>query len=234
MSYILDALNKSEQERNRGKPPTIDSLKDVEISRRISLKQFFVGLVLLALLNSFGVYLYFGRDTVLSKVSEPVATRHTDLERQPSDNPGLAKPRLETNIALRHEPRHPGAEDLQPGRSARDSNTIEQPGRSVIANQDASVIDQQVEANRRGEANQQVEFKHLPTNVQARASALEVTAHIYSSDPQLRLVKVNNVTQYEGDQIPVGFRLVSITETGLILDFERYRFNLDVLDNWQQ
>ena len=60
MSYILDALNKSEQERERRQTPGLKSLRGEPPPNRFQLRHFLYLLALLAIFNSIVVFFYFG------------------------------------------------------------------------------------------------------------------------------------------------------------------------------
>ena len=60
MSYILDALNKSEQERERKQTPGLKSLRGEPSPNRFQLRHFLYLLALLAIFNSIVVFFYFG------------------------------------------------------------------------------------------------------------------------------------------------------------------------------
>lgn len=63
MSYILDALNKSEQERERKQTPGLKSLRGEPPPNRFQLRHFLYLLALLAIFNSIGVFIYFGNNS---------------------------------------------------------------------------------------------------------------------------------------------------------------------------
>ena len=60
MSYILDALNKSEQERERKQTPGLKSLQGEPSTNRFQFRHFLYLLALLAIFNSIVVFFYFG------------------------------------------------------------------------------------------------------------------------------------------------------------------------------
>ena len=60
MSYILDALNKSEQERERKQTPGLKRLRGEPSPNRFQLRHFLYLLALLAIFNSIVVFFYFG------------------------------------------------------------------------------------------------------------------------------------------------------------------------------
>ncbi|MBT4160804.1 MAG: GspB domain-containing protein [Gammaproteobacteria bacterium] len=59
MSYILDALNKSEKERTRKRTPGLSSLEEGE-TPAIGIRGFLAILLVVVILNSAGIYYYFG------------------------------------------------------------------------------------------------------------------------------------------------------------------------------
>lgn len=79
MSYILDALNKSEQERERKQTPGLKSLRGEPSPNRFQLRHFLYLLALLAIFNSIGVFIYFGNN------SQP-ATGIAPQAKNPSTN----------------------------------------------------------------------------------------------------------------------------------------------------
>jgi general secretion pathway protein B len=77
MSYILDALNKSEQERERKQTPGLKSLRGEPSPNRFQLRHFLYLLALLAIFNSIGVFIYFGNNS-------PPETRIAPQAKNPS------------------------------------------------------------------------------------------------------------------------------------------------------
>ena len=63
--------------------------------------------------------------------------------------------------------------------------------------------------------------------------SLDVTAHIYADEPELRMVKINGMNRHEGDFLAENHRLVEITDRGIILEYYGQRYNLNVLEDWQ-
>jgi hypothetical protein len=79
-----------------------------------------------------------------------------------------------------------------------------------------------------------VDLTALPLTIRRVLPDVEITSHIYASDPGLRMVKIDGVSRREGDLLSEAHRLVGITESGVILDFQGYRYRLDVVEDWQQ
>jgi hypothetical protein len=77
MSYILDALNKSEQERQTKKSPSINSQYRVPVASQQSSTYWIIILIVLVCVNSSGLYYWL--------------TKTDDIEVQGVENPALVK-----------------------------------------------------------------------------------------------------------------------------------------------
>ena len=190
MSYILDALNKSEQERARKRAPGLAALHGDQGRTSFRLKHFLIILLVLIGVNLVGLFAIFG-------------DRLTPADEQP------------TVSAVEPEP-EPEKTDLPP---ESESALLISPAPSVA--QPLAVSDYDA-----------VPLQELPSQLRARLPAIEITAHIYASDAELRMVKIDGVSRHEGDVLGVDFRLLEITETGVVLEFEGQAYILDIVEDW--
>jgi len=161
MSYILDALNKSERERTRKRTPGLSSLNNREAPTP-GVPGFLVIFFAVAALNAIGVYFFFG-----DRIQE---AESTVAEGTIAELPKVEPP---------------------------PETAAEEPVQS-------------------------------PTPPE-----LEITAHIYASDSELRMVKIDGVSRREGDEIGDNHQLIEITEIGVILEYSGTRYELDVVEDWQ-
>jgi general secretion pathway protein B len=81
-------------------------------------------------------------------------------------------------------------------------------------------------------ALQTISLAALPAAARARFPALSFSTHLYASDADLRAVVMNGQRLTEGERYG-DLELEEITETGVVLRFERYRVTVPVLDDWQ-
>jgi hypothetical protein len=167
MSYILDALNKSEKERARRKLPGIDALREDQKPARSNVRYLLLGLIVLVVANSLGVYFYFGAKETPESIAQPELAPVSAISRMPPEEPPI------------------------------------------------------------------VDLAELPLEIRERLPSVEVTAHIYASDPALRMVKINGYNQREGDWLAQDHQLIEITETGLVLQWIDRRYRMDVVEEWQ-
>jgi general secretion pathway protein B len=76
-----------------------------------------------------------------------------------------------------------------------------------------------------------VSIRDLPDRIQRRIPTLEFATHIFGDAPRYREVTINGRRYAEGERVE-GMLLSEITETGVVFDFEGYRFEMSVLDDW--
>lgn len=74
-------------------------------------------------------------------------------------------------------------------------------------------------------------LRELPADVRARFPGLAFSTHVYSEHADLRAVVANGQRLTEGDLIQ-GLRIDAITESGVVLAFERYLVEVPVFTDW--
>ncbi len=76
--------------------------------------------------------------------------------------------------------------------------------------------------------------KSIPAPEPKPAAVLpEFSTHVFADDPQLRAVTLDGRRLTEGELIGPGMRLLEITESGVVLDFNGERIEFDVLQDWR-
>ncbi|MEQ9004883.1 MAG: general secretion pathway protein GspB, partial [Pseudomonadales bacterium] len=75
-------------------------------------------------------------------------------------------------------------------------------------------------------------LRELPADVRGRFPGLAFSTHVYSEHADLRAVVANGQRLIEGDRIQ-GVRIDEITETGVVLAFERYLVEVPVFTDWE-
>ena len=193
MSYILDALNKSEQERERRQTPGLKSLRGEPPPTRFQLRHFLYLLALLAIFNSIVVFFYFG-----NHFQPEVGIRQH--EKPPLDGSPVTTNAARDEVALK---------SLSPQ-----------------ADQSAGFTGQVTSGDT-------VEMNDLPDHVARQLPEVQITAHIFASDPDLRMVNVNGVSIKEGDVVSNALILVEITEFGVVMNFEGYAYDINIVENWE-
>jgi general secretion pathway protein B len=214
VSYILDALKKSEAERSRGVVPTL--LTPSHATFRSSA----VGWVLIAALivnaGLFATWLYWPRE-----VATATPTRAAERPSAETTDLGPSTAAASTVAASAPSPSAPTASVA--------------PSRSIAAQPNATAQAQQAPV----EPEPVVSPPPVPARRPPIASAdsgtadLSFSTHVYGTDASMRAVTMDGKRYVEGDEIRPGVRIREITETGVILDVNGRAIPVDVLQDWR-
>jgi general secretion pathway protein B len=223
MSYILDALKKSEQERGRGSAPNVQTLHSSSLNYRSNKTQLWPYMLLGAVLLNLAALFYF----MLAKPDTDSAAR-------------LSQPELpETVIAATPASTQP-ANRMYPAAAAepvpKTDVTVYKPI-SLPDSRDGSA--QAASTSLRSENTSLAQFSgtiperdELPANVQQHIPMMEFSAHVYSSNPLQRSIVINGRFMEEGDYLASDLFLSEITPKGAIFDFQGHLFHQGVVTAW--
>lgn len=213
MSLILEALKKSEQQRQREKAPNLQSIhQPAPIASKKSASPWWLLAVVVVILNlTFFVY-WFWRE---QNNAAPLAhTTPTNTKPEPSTQTDSATP----SGALTQN-----ADTVQNSETAARS----QPEFTQISPR--GTVSQPVAS----EALQRVyEVNELPESVRNNLPAMTFSFHVYSENPEQRTIIINDRRIREGEDVSSGLRLEAITQDGVILFFEQHRIHISVLSDW--
>lgn len=230
MSYILDALRKSQQARHPGAAPRTGAVHNISLALPVSGWWLALGIVLLFGLL-VGAYLFW-RSTEATLpgpppepvTSEPVATAlvvpTTPVAEKPAPAPE-APPKKTIPVA-----------DL--AEQAKVPVLITPPKKVVTARPEKKSV-----MNRRSETSQATAapalplvtddtplLQQMPQDFQRSLPSLAVTIHVYSHDESQRILFINNREYRRGSQIEGGIRVEDIVPDGAVLSFRGERFKL--------
>ncbi|MEQ8859576.1 MAG: general secretion pathway protein GspB [Pseudomonadales bacterium] len=76
-----------------------------------------------------------------------------------------------------------------------------------------------------------VTLDRLPDDARTRFPGIAFSTHIYAEDADLRAIVANGQRLQEGDRIR-GLEILAITETGVVLRFERYDVTVPIVGEW--
>lgn len=216
MSFILDALRKSEIERQRQSGPSIAELPVAREDRRLPVALLAIGLLLVV---NVGVLLFFLlRDAgVPEPGGTPAAVAAAPAAAVPGPAPGLASasppiaPATGENSAQAPATDFPDPATLPP----------EAPDPTLLPDTPVAT------------ANAGVTYSDDPAPTTASVVALtaglpelSVDLHIYADDPAKRAVFINGRRYTQGDSIVEGPRVEEITRDGAVLNYRGQRFLL--------
>ena len=238
MSFILDALKKSENDRQRQSAPALFEVKVAAPRRNFPL--WAVGLGVLFGVNIL-VLLWFllrqpapanpavsevaaapaiSNPTPAGMVTVPATSTYIPAGGTPNVTVGAGNASTDAGVVgvspappLAEEPVLSGQEpSVPPDYDARDY-------RPAITPAQASAV----AAARREMAPSRDEVVAQGTQV----PDLRLDLHVYDPDPAKRFVFINMRKLREGDSLPEGVRLDSITQTGAKLTYRGTQFTLD-------
>lgn len=206
MSYILDALKKSEAERSRGVVPTLLAPQQTPLRKSV-IGWLIAGALLI---NAIVLGAWFYRLSAKAPSPPPsasVSTLQTPAPSQPAPPPAAtALVPAPAQITERVE-----AAPLRPAlpSDAEASSNVERP--DVVSPISTS----------------------KPVTTDVVPPRYQFSTHVYASDPSMRAVTLNGKRYAEGDMIDPGVRIKEITDTGVILDIDGQSVPVDVLQDWR-
>lgn len=213
MSYILDALKKSEQERQKSSGPTLQTIQRPPlVTGRSGAGFWFLMLLCVALSLALVAAVWrFWQPGVIGSTSTPQVKDNTQQQQMLSDNKNISNTSAEQHNSDTATQR---ADDKAAASSEFDVVTPDKPQASA---------DKQPRI---------VEFWELPDPVQKEVPALTFSFHVYSENPLRRTIIINKRRVKEGDVVADGLTLVEITVDGVVLNWKRFYFRINVIEQW--
>jgi len=251
MSYILDALRKSDLQRQRGAAPTLLAVQESTPARtRPALLAY--GL-LAAVLVGAGIVIGWMRPWQPEQAApvrpEPVAAKPlestppqpapapSETVPQPKPEPNLQNPPLPARAALTPSeiaPQPKPKRKPKPELPARAKPQTDGPPREADAaapgTTTAPAPERPVDTASAEAAGVQtvISMAELPPSVRQELPAIKISVHAYSANPGGRLVSIDNRILREGDFVVPGLELEEITPDGMIFAYKGYRFHRGV------
>lgn len=211
MSYILDALKKSEQDRGNGSIPNVQTIHSSALSYHQEKRPLWPWLLIIALLANISILIYFlkpdSNDQNIISSNNTVENNNTGNHQQKKTIEKISIPVQEAVITA---PIEPTPEQTTP--DTEDSIPIIE----ATAITPAQVID----------------INELPASIRQQIPDMIFSGHIYSTTAAQRSLVINNNFMEEGDAVSHDLILVEITRNGAIFDFRNYRFSTGVLSGW--
>lgn len=232
MSYILEALKKSEQERGHGSAPGIQSVHSSGIRYSTTRSPVWPFVLMIAVAINLAALAYFifeGRQpaapahTAPAAVARPAATGMAAAapgvsSPAPEDSaiPALMVPAREPEPSVRPEPvETPAATTRAAPAASADAVTTDYASRGL---QPAGAYTPQ--------------RNELPAVIERQIPIMDFSAHVYSSNPRQRSIVINGRFMEEGEAVSSDLVLDEITPGGAIFDFLGYRFHQSVISTW--
>lgn len=220
MSYILDALRKSESERRQGKVPDLGQQVQIVHTARPARRPGAGAWIVLALIINAAVMAY-----VFWPGTDPAST----MEEALADDPVARAPaNLAPAAATPAVPQagvNAGASQ-EPVSGAEEETTVRP---TIIVPSPRS--SRGIPASEPGAPGRVPHLVELPLSFQKSIPDLTFNSHVFASDPQARRVMINGHYLRPGDSFS-GLVVEQITEDGVVLSKQGQRFRLGVLRDW--
>jgi general secretion pathway protein B len=231
MSYILDALKKSEQERGHGTAPSVQTLHATGSHYHASKTHWWPYVLLAAIAVNLAALLYF---MLIDTDVSPSAHNPQDsvITAQNESEAALVPSTLQDGVPRLSE----AAEEIvykpvlmpastpviaqETGRPAEFAPTpvrVSAPKPAVTQRDALLVVPQRDE---------------LPADIQQHIPIMEFSAHVYSSNPLHRSIVINGRVMEEGDMFASDLLLSEITPKGAIFDYQGQLFHQNVVSAW--
>jgi general secretion pathway protein B len=238
MSYILDALRKSDKQRQRGTAPTLLTAQATATPAQPATLRY----VLLAVaLVGAGIAIGWLRPWQ----PEPPAPAAAPLT---AAKPPQSSPRQTASAPLPVPPEIAGTQEQEP--PAQKSTSTAPPApvpTNAVIKQDrpaparteshraptraVAAVPKKTATRekpaRTGAAPEQrvMTMAELPVQIQQEIPGMSISVHAYSSQPGNRLVSINDRLLREGMSVAPGLTLEQITPDGMIFSYKGYRFS---------
>lgn len=215
MSYILDALRKSEHQRQIGEVPRVHTLQDGYAAEPVRRNPWILVAVVALLANiGIGGWLWWQHQQSASQqtASVPAAAAPTPTA-----------PTVATSTTPLAPVEHPGAT------SARRATAAHAPPQAAPELEDVVVFESiktpSAPAPKAAQRfNDLVDISELPGQLHIAMLALELNVHVYDDDPAKRFVLIDMKRYAEGHALPQGPVIEAITPDGVVLAYQGQRF----------
>lgn len=255
MSYILDAIRKSDQQRQRGAAPTVLTAPATESAPKKSAYLIY-GLLAVALIGA-GMLIGWLRPwqpEPPQPMAEPIAAKPLESTKPfESAKPLEAAKQFEaakpldsgSRASLSALPEMPGKPLPATEPPLKKPSTAAPVATDVVTKQDllapvktATSTAQPKEGNASSSAGTDVTdatqgrkvmaIAELPPSIQQEIPKMAISLHAYSSKPAERLVSINDRLLREGDNLAEGLKLEQITPDGMTFGYKGYHFHRGV------
>lgn len=251
MSYILDALKKSEEERKRGTVPDLLAVQDAQGQEQKRL-HVWPYLLLAALVLNAGIFLWW---LTPWQATKPAATAYSTTKQGPL-------PEKVVNVESERRKEKPvPAQDAPLMKSVPDKRVNDLQDRSVQAKaakqeratgtnppsivelqesrviapslpQQAPVTSPALPEPKPSAGNGDTggttlyNLTELPSTIRQSLPTFSISALIHTGDPASGMVKINGQVMREGEELSPGLKLEEIISDGVIFRYHNYRFRV--------
>jgi len=224
MSYILDALKKSEQERGHGSAPNVQTMHSSGLNYHSNKTQLWPYFLLAAIVINLAALFYF----IIAK---------TDVEATAQEQQEIiteTKPVVSGTMQTGKDIKIAVAVHASDQAETVVYKPVSMPGterKTIKASTQTAVIESR-QLQDQDSRNTVVEMDELPYDVLQHIPALEFSAHVYSDNPLQRSIVINGRFMEEGDRLAGDVFIHEITPDGAIFEYQGRLFHQAVISAW--
>lgn len=232
MSFILDALRKSQQARQPGSAPGPRGAVH-NVSRSLSGGGWWLAAGILLLFGIVIAALIFWRSTVGGIPVTPPPEAAPVVVAPPREEPVTAeKPPEPLEKISTHTPNNiPPVRDLAeqakvPAPVAPKKATVVRPKRKAVAKHLPETPRPSFDQVAPLVSDDTPLLQQMSPELQRAIPPMAVTIHVYSPQESQRILFINNREYHKGDRIEGGIRVEEIVPDGVVLSYQAQRFKL--------
>ncbi len=227
MSYILDALKKSEQERGHGNIPDVQTVHSSSLNYRNEKKTYWPYILIIAVLLNLIAIVYFivNKENPAETTQQTNVIAHTTTENRPvvkalvtAQSPAA----VSDDNSEKKTPEKPSP--IAEEKTVEIKKQVADKTETIVATQEKPVVNEPAAI---------IDFYELPESIKHDLPAIVITAHVYSSNPEQRSIVINNNFMEQGEYVLDGLILYEITPDGAIFNYQGTLFNYGVVSGWQ-
>jgi general secretion pathway protein B len=213
MSYILDALKKSEQDRGNGSIPNIQTIHSSALNYHQQKQPLWPWVLIAVLVTNVFILIYFLKPVTNTEIvtADHNAKTNSNEDYQSSrttENHPVPAPAVIAAPVVTEPSLEPAISTLHDSAVATEVAVTTTPLKPVV------------------------DIDELPANIRQHVPDMVFSAHVYSSDAVQRSLVINGRFMEEGDAVSYDLILAEITRHGAIFNFRDYRFSISVLSGW--
>jgi len=243
MSYILDALKKSEQERGHGNVPDVQTVHSSSLNYRNDKKALWPYILIFAvMLNLLAIGYFIINKESPAEMPQPIpesvnriqASTHDTANTVAQDQPAAPVSIVDESIQLQGSKTSPVSTATTAGLSAREAAQQTEPATKETPVASKTLTKRpEPQAAPANDSQDIIDFHELPESIKQQIPTITISAHVYSSNPLQRSIVINNNFMEEGEYILDDLVLHEITRDGAVFNYRGTLFNYGVVSGWQ-
>lgn len=237
VSIILEALRKSERERQAGQVPGMAEVIQSNTDRRNRWLPWFLGAVVVINLCGLGYWFYRDHRNPSAPEAVPMVAGQGNARDFPSPSSTLV-PEVPMDTASSRDghppPQQPAYESLPPPVYPMPQHLLPPANPGALRQDEYDPVDAELEAENGVASLENVQtsphksglprIDELPENIRDRMPPLKITMFAYSENPQERFIIVNMKKYVAGEVLPGGLLLIEIRAEDMVAEIDGQKF----------